>query len=96
MCLMFKLLNRCIKYVQMMKIFFSNLEPYTVVWSLEMHFFVHFIFIYNDYINFEKTVTPKLSKQPSNVCVIAMQDEKGKSLYFSAARNIDMVRLISS
>ena len=40
-----------------MKTFYSNFEPYTVVWSLDIHFFVHFIFIYNDYINFEKTVS---------------------------------------
>ena len=52
--LMVKLLSRCIKYVWMMKIFFSNLELYTIVWSLEIHFFAHFIFIYNDYTNFGK------------------------------------------
>ena len=60
--LMFKLLSRCIKYVQMVKILFSNLEPYTVVWSCEMHFFVHFISIYSNYINSKKTVTRNLSK----------------------------------
>ena len=52
--LMVKLLSRCIKYVWMMKIFFTNLKLYTIVWSLEIHFFAHFIFIYNDYTNFEK------------------------------------------